>query len=248
MNPNETIKILPENEHWYSSEKHPGVMYPSVTAVNIMPKGKYFEKYLADLDSYEESQNILKEAAERGTRVHEATEKLERGVTLDYHASGLKPDEWELLLSFINWHSEYNPECVAIELRLISDKLKLGGTADRVYIINGKRVLFDIKTSKSKIFDYHWTQVAAYAMMYEEIYKQKIDCTAILRLTNRTKKGYEYVVHEEEEWRKKDLPQFKRNLETFKYLNGEKAWTPNIKEVRRWATLFKQGGADQEAS
>lgn len=242
MEPNEIIKIMPEG-HWYESPKHKGVFYPSVTAVNVMPKDKYFEKYLADLGSYEESQSILNEAGKRGTRVHEATEAIERGETLDYTTSGLKDDEWELLMSFIKWHKEFSPVVIdvngnsGIELKLISDKLKLGGTADRVYMINGKRVLFDIKTSKSKIFNYHWTQVAAYAHMYEEIYKQKIDCTAILRLTNRTKKGYEYVVHEEEEWRTVDLPQFKRNYETYKYINGEKAWHPEIKEIPRYASI-----------
>lgn len=235
-----TIKLLPRNEHWYMSTKHKGVYYPSVTYVNQMPKGAHFDKYLADQESYEESQRILREAGERGTRVHQASELLEKGQSISYNdAHGLTDEEYKLLEGFVKWHNETKPECAHIELKLISDKLRLGGTADRVYIIDGKRVLFDLKTSKSAIYPYHFTQCGAYAQMYEDLHKLAIDQTAILRLTPRRKEGYEYVVRDRETW-KNDYKQFLKNYDTFKYLNlkkGKKVLEPSIVEIEEVLTL-----------
>ena len=222
---------MPKNEHWYLSPKHKGVYYPSVTMVtSYLPKGKFFEKYLADQESYEESKRILQEAADRGTRAHIASEELDRGNTIAYETSGLTDEEYQLMTYYIAWHRKFNPEIIAIELRLISDKLKLGGTADRIYKIDGKTVLFDLKTSKSAIFDSHWIQVACYAQMYEELHKTKVDEVAILRLTSRRKDGYEYVVRDRTEWQK-DYKQFKKTYDTMVYLQGNKKVEPKIIEV-----------------
>lgn len=226
-----TLKLLPKNAHWYESPKKKGVYYPSVTFVTgFLPKGQFFEKYLANQDSWEDSQVILKEAGERGTRVHIATETLDNGGTIAYETSGLTDEEYELVTFFIAWHKKYNPTMISNELRLISDKLKLGGTADRVYKINGKLVLFDLKTSKSAIFDSHWIQVSAYAHIYEELYKTKIDEVAILRLTSRRKEGYEYVTRSRDEWQE-DFKQFKATYQTMMYLNKGKPLLPKIIEV-----------------
>jgi hypothetical protein len=226
------MKLLPQNEHWYLSPKHKGIYYPSVTYVTgFLPKGQFFERYLADQGSYEESRKILQEAGERGTRLHEASERLDRGETIMYGESMLTDEEYNLLAhGYVGWHKEYNPVIKHIELRLISDKHKLGGTLDRIYKIAGKNVLFDLKSSKSAIYDSHWIQVAAYADMYEYLYKEKVDEVAILRLTERRKDGYEYVVKDREEWQK-DYKQFKATYQTMMYLNGGKQLTPKIIEV-----------------
>ncbi len=227
------LKLLPKSEHWYESPKHPGVYYPGVTYVTgFLPKGQFFEKYLAEQDSWEESQKLLKEAGERGTRCHVASEKLDRGETITYGQTDLTDEEYALLVSYITWHVKFKPEIDPnkIELRLISDKLKLGGTADRVYKIDGKTVLFDLKTSKSAIFDSHWIQVSCYSHMYEEIFKEQIDEVAILRLTSRKKDGYEYVTRDRKEWQA-DFKQFKKTYDTMMYLNKGKPLVPKIIEV-----------------
>lgn len=226
-----TLKLLPKTEHWYYSEKKK-VYYPSVTMVtSYLPKGKFFEKYLADQESYEETKRILQEAGERGTRVHTASEALDKGMTIEYGAYGLTDEEYALLAhGYLGWHAKYKPEIKHVELRLISDKHKLGGTLDRIYKIDGKNVLFDLKTSKTAIYDSYWIQVAAYADMYEELYKEKIDEVAILRLTERRKDGYEYITRERVEWQK-DLKQFKKTYDTMLYLNGGKVLEPKVIEV-----------------
>src|SRR4051812_10168521 len=105
------IKLLPKNEHWYESPTKKGVYYPSVTYVNQMPKGVHFDKYMADQESYEDSQRLLKEAGERGTRVHQASELLEKGQSIAYNdAHGLTDEEYKLLEGFVSWHNETKPE------------------------------------------------------------------------------------------------------------------------------------------
>ena len=235
-----TIKLMPKLEHWYESPKKKGVFYPSVTMVtSYLPKGKFFERYLADQESYEESKKILQEAADRGSRCHDASEILDNGGTIVYGESMLTDEEYELLAhGYISWHSKYKPKIKHVELKLISDKHKLGGTCDRIYEIDGKNTLFDLKTSKNAIYDSHWIQVAAYADMYEWLYKEKIDDVAILRLTERRKDGYEYVVREREEWQR-DLKEFKNTYKTMIYLQGGKKIEPKIIEVPDILKLLK---------
>lgn len=232
-----TIKIMPAG-HWYWSENKK-CWYPSVTTVcSFLPKGAFFEKYLAEQESYEESKRILQEAADRGSRCHAASEVLDKGGSITYGSSGLTDEEFELMTFYIAWHKKFKPEIFQdkIELRLVSDKFKLGGTADRVYRINGELVLFDLKTSKSAIFDSHNIQVSCYAAMYEELYKEKIDKVAILRLTKKRKDGYEYVTKDRADWQK-DLKQFKKTYDTMVYLSGGKKIEPKVLELPEVLTL-----------
>lgn len=232
------IQLMPQDSHWYWSVKKK-CWYPSVTTVtSYLPKGKFFEKYLAEQDSYEDAKRILKEAGDRGTHCHQASEVLDKGGELKYGLCGLTDNEYKLMIGYVNWHKKYQPEILQdkIELPLISDKMKLGGTADRIYNIDGKLTLFDLKTSKSAIYDSHWIQVACYSEMYEELYKTQIDQVAILRLTPKRKEGYEYVVRSREQW-KKDYKQFKNTYETMVYLNGGKDFKPSIIEVPEILTL-----------
>lgn len=226
-----TLKILPSGEHWYYSEKKK-VYYPSVTMItSFLPKGKFFEKYLADQESYEESRRLLEEAGQRGTRIHEASEALDRGQTITYGETMLTDEEYSLLAhGYIGWHAEYKPEIKHVELCLVSDKHKLGGKLDRIYKIDGQTVLFDLKSSRSAIWDSHWIQVSAYADMYEHLFKEKVDKVAILRLTEKRKNGYEYVERTRDEWLE-DYKQFKNTYDTMLYLQGGKVLEPKIIEV-----------------
>lgn len=227
------LKLLPKDSHWYESPTKSGVYYPSVTYVTgFLPKGQFFEKYLAEQGSYEQAQIVLKEAGDRGTRIHLASEALDKGAKMAYVNSGLTDEEFQLLYFYTLWHQKHKPEIIQdkIELKLVSDKLKLGGTADRVYRINGKTVLFDLKTSKSAIWSSHWIQVACYAAMYEELFGGVIHQVAILRLTNKRKEGYEYVTKERKEWLV-DYKQFKKTYDTMMYLNDNKVIVPKIIEI-----------------
>lgn len=208
--------VTTEGQHWYPSPSDPEVFYPSVTTVlSVFPKGEGFNRYLANSQSWESSQEILKAAGKRGTNVHEGTELLEQGETLDRVNYTL--EEWGMLEDFVNWHHTYNPECEMMEQSIVSDTFKTGGTIDRVYIIDGLRTIFDIKTSTA-IHDNYWVQVAQYALMYEEKTGNKIEQTAILRLGSKHKCGYEYVVKSRDEW-EKDVHLFNICLDLWNYIN-----------------------------
>jgi len=228
---NKTIKLMPKDSHWYPAQKKKGVYWPSVTYVTgFLPKGQAFDRYLANQESYEESKRILEEAGTKGTIFHQMTEVLEQGSTISYETAGVSDDIYELLSFFCDWYREYNPILKHMELKLISDKHRLGGTCDRIYVIDGKVTLLDLKTSRSAIYDSHYLQISAYASMYEHLYKEKIDQVAILRVTPRRKSGYEYVIKPRIEWQK-DYKQFKSTYNTMIYLSGGKVVEPKILEV-----------------
>lgn len=190
--------VTVNNEHWYPSPSLPEVFYPSVTTIlSVFPKGEGFSRYLANAQSWESSQEILKAAGKRGTNVHSGTEDLEKGATLDRVNYTL--EEWKMLEDFVNWHHTFHPICEAMEAGVVSDAYKTGGTIDRVYMIDGVRTIFDIKTSTA-IHENYWVQVAQYALMYEEKTGLPIGQTAILRLGSKHKCGYEYSTRDREEW------------------------------------------------
>lgn len=192
--------ITSEGQHWYESKTKPGVYYPSATTIlSVYPKGKGFERYLANQTSYEDAQEKLEKAGKRGTNVHEASEMLESGMELvrEYYTL----EEWEMLMGFVAWHDKFEPRPIAVELGVISDKKKVGGTIDRVYDIGGSVTLVDLKTS-SAIHENYWLQTAIYAELYEEIYKTEVDFVGILRLTDKRKDRYEYKAISRDEWKK----------------------------------------------
>lgn len=207
------------NAHWYRSPTKKDVYYPSSTTIlNAFPKDVRFQQYLADSVSWESSQEILKAAGKRGTNVHDATQLLEEGKVLIRES--YTAEEWKHLETFVAWYKTTQPVIEAIEHAIASDKLKIGGTIDRVYMIGGKRVLLDIKTSKS-IYDSYWAQVASYTKLWEEKNPTKlIDCTAILRLNSRHKCGYEIQMHDRKEI-EQDFKVFKAVQDIWNYINPD---------------------------
>ena len=224
--------IQVENEHWYPSPTIEGKYYPSVTTIlKAFPKGVGFDRYLANQESWESSQDTLKKAGERGTRVHDASEQLERGEAL--HREAFNLDEWQLLTGFVAWHQKYKPKAILIEKGLVSDNLRTGGTVDRLYEIDDEDfgrmvVVFDLKTSKA-IHDSYWLQTAVYRELIIEAKIAIPTHTAILRLANNRKLGYEYQIREIEDI-ENDFKAFESVQAVWNYQNP-KASGPKIIEV-----------------
>ncbi len=182
--------VTSNDEHWYPSPSIEGVYYPSVTTIlSIWPKGVGFNRWLAAQGSYEESQDVMHKAGDRGTRVHKTTEMLEQGATISRDDFSI--EEWQMLMGFLQWRAKYKPEIIRSERSYVSDGFETGGTVDRIYKIDGKNVLLDIKTS-SALHENYWVQVGTYAAMVGEKEGINIDSTAVLRLTTRRKDLYEY--------------------------------------------------------
>ena len=70
-------------------------------------------------------------------------------------------------LSFWEWEKEHPVEPIWVEMPLVSEALKFGGTADIYCTINGTRELIDLKTGKG-IWPEHKHQVAALKRLLEE--------------------------------------------------------------------------------
>lgn len=198
-NPEDEVVVI-ENEHWYQSPKTKQ-WYPSVTTIlgDGVPKGEGFSRYLVGQSSWEAHQESFMAAARRGTRVHEASELLERdGAILNF--SDYSIEEWQMIMGFTEWFTDTKPEkTLAIEQSLVSDIFETGGTIDRVYEMNGMLTVLDLKTSKQVQLS-HLIQTAVYAALWEEKFGVTVEQTAILRLRTIGKQRYELHTHTREEW------------------------------------------------
>jgi len=107
----------------------------------------------------------LKRAAERGTAVHSATEFDDEG---ELDESSLSEEISMYLEGYRRFKSESGFEIIEIEKRIYHPVLKYAGTLDRYGILNGKRVVLDIK---SGVFDplSVGPQTAAYAEAYTDL-------------------------------------------------------------------------------
>ena len=111
----------------------------------------------------EDPDAVLKEAGAIGTLAHYLCEcdiKGEEADMSDYSAEQIEKAE-NAFLGYLEWKKMTKPKYEAIELKMVSEKHKVGGTADFVARINGALVLGDFKTSKG-IYPEMICQLAAY--------------------------------------------------------------------------------------
>lgn len=105
-------------------------------------------------------------AANRGTQVHKLAEKLMRGEDVDLD---VVPELAGHVESYVRFLDEWKPVPVLTEAVVASRKWSYCGTLDLVADLpDGRRVLADIKTSRSGIFAETVLQLAAYR--YAEVY------------------------------------------------------------------------------
>ncbi len=97
-------------------------------------------------------------AARRGTEVHQLAERLIAGDEVDV------PDELAgHVESYVRFLDEWHPKPVIVEAPVASRKWDYAGTMDMVYDLpDGRRVIADIKTSRSGIYPETVLQLAAY--------------------------------------------------------------------------------------
>lgn len=165
------------------------IFYPSVTTVlDVYPKGYGFVQWLKDLGN--NADEVLKRAGEQGSKVHDAIDQFLKGFTVSWVDLDGKPnytlEEWQMILKFTDFWNTWNPEILANESKLVSEKLGLGGTIDIVCRINGEVWLIDFKTSNAIHTSYE-LQIAAYATMWNENNEPKIDRTGIMWLKSQTR-------------------------------------------------------------
>ena len=167
-----------------SKDEFFSVKLPGVTTVlsNVLGKDEF-----KDIP-----EPVLKQAAERGSAVHEWIE--------NFILTG-EPGKIELAYQiyidyFLDWYNEYQPEFVSSELRMTNEKDGYKGIIDTIFYYidkyTGKKVLCmcDWKTSSNLNRFKTMCQLNLYERMFREHYSTlKID---ELRTLSITKTGYRF--------------------------------------------------------
>jgi ATP-dependent exoDNAse (exonuclease V) beta subunit len=155
-----------------------GERFPSITTILSL----YNQDFIAEWKSKvgeEYASKISKQAARRGTIIHESIEQylINKPVPfISFRQQEIFKSIKPLLDDINNIHY--------IEKRLFSRHLRLAGTVDCIGEYRGKLSVIDFKTSsrlkeKNKIENY-FMQCAAYAIMYEELTGIPIPRIAVL--------------------------------------------------------------------
>ena len=139
-----------------------------------------------------------KDAADTGTLAHALCEANINNEDYEIGADWTENQTaraMKALFAFKEWREQTKPKFVAAEMKLVSEKHKVGGTADGVVNCSKKLYIYDIKTSKD-VYDEMKLQLGMYTHMYEEIQpKAKIDGGVILRLDKETGDFHYHSIH-----------------------------------------------------
>lgn len=122
------------------------------------------------------SQTVLDKAADRGTRVHKATEVLDK-----FGECECDDDILEYLCAYLEFRKKHKCEWQHIEKAMYHPNLLYAGTLDRFGTMDGENVILDIKTT-SQI---HTVSVTAQLTLYQmmaEANKMKVDSIWVLQL------------------------------------------------------------------
>ncbi len=106
----------------------------------------------------------------------------------EYSADDIDKAE-NCLISFYNWVDENKVVPIDIEVQLVSELYRYGGTVDLYCFLNGVPTLIDFKTGKG-IYDEYFVQVAAYRQLLKEKNKE-VTQARIVRIGRDEDEGFE---------------------------------------------------------
>jgi hypothetical protein len=92
------------------------------------------------------------------------------------------------VIKFFDWEKENDFKIIESELKLVSEIHQFGGQADIYAMLNGKKTLIDLKTSKA-CYSEHYTQCVAYRELLKEN-GYEVEDTRILRIGRDEKEGF----------------------------------------------------------
>tara|TARA_B100000424_G_scaffold258149_1_gene239734 strand:+ start:144 stop:1046 length:903 start_codon:yes stop_codon:yes gene_type:complete len=239
------------NGRWYcdiQEKKENRTFLPSVTTIlGAMNKGIGYDMWLGNSLSYKHAMEYANELADIGSAVHALCMRMVWGEEVDtridfinHDGSIMKLDDRvnKRLVGFIDFIKDYRPRFVATEISLFNPLkdddgeivFDWAGQADDIIMVDGKRILLDIKTGKE--YQSHSLQLTAYKMLWDSIFPDMpIDELWALYLPEKYRtKSYKIVKYkyEPEMWLnvydlwiwqnskrgKRPKPVFKKELET----------------------------------
>lgn len=168
-----------------------GNFYPSCTTIlDAYPKSAAFYEWLKKQG--EDADEIRDEAGRKGSTVHQLAEDYDNGMEItilnQYGEAQYKQIEWAMVERYVEFRTRFPEyELLVNEVHYISPTLGFAGTLDRVFLLNGKRILVDLKTSNA-LHNHYWLQMAAYKALWDEVNPDEtIDEIRVLWLNARTR-------------------------------------------------------------
>jgi len=159
-----------------------GELYESVTTwLGRSEDNSWVEEWKNNV-GYEVAEKITKQAANRGTRLHETFEQYLLNNPVDISSMSLL--DRMRFVPFKKVLDEHVSNIRGLELKLYSHSLRMAGTTDCVADYDGKLSIIDFKTSKRRkkkedITSY-FLQCLIYSIMVEERYGLKVNNIVIL--------------------------------------------------------------------
>jgi len=130
--------------------------------------------------AWKRDKEMLKEAGDLGTRVHNAIDAFIKG-----EEPLLDTDTKQGYNNFQSWLKESGIKLIQGDTYIASLKMGYGGAMDALGEKDGKLVLLDWKTS-NYLNDNYALQAAAYTMAFEETFEQDIDKAFVVRFGKDT--------------------------------------------------------------
>lgn len=168
---------------------------PSVTWIcSYYPKGIAFHKWLAN-HGWDESQAIKESAGNKGSKVHLAINDLLDGKEIKMNDSypnrngdmeELSVDEYECIMSFVDWHKEFKPKVLGKEMVLFNDEMGCAGTID-LWCEIVKKVKIKEKGKKERIEDVPELWVIDYKISQNIWPEHKLQVSAYKHMLMRDK-------------------------------------------------------------
>lgn len=167
------ILSFDESEHIYEVD---GEVMPSVSEII---------RFIAREVYGDVVQSVLDNAADRGTRVHKATQMLD--VVGDVECD---EDIVPYVTAYVQFVKEHKPKWDLIEKSMYNPVGKYCGTLDRVGMLDGKKTIVDIKTSSAIQKVLYGAQLNLYRMMAHE---NGIEAERLVILHLTKDKGYKLI-------------------------------------------------------
>lgn len=236
------VQYTTEDERWY---RRGDLSVPSVSWISgYWPKGKGFENFLKNKG--QEADEVRDHAAERGSKIHQAIDKLLSDGRLSHddtflntftdRLEELNASEYGAVLTFVEFCREIKPKIIFNEKVVFNEVDGYAGTLDIFCKIGDEFWLIDIKTGKS-IYMSHRLQLAAYKRCLVGDVK-----LAILQVGYITKKGWKLTEIEDEYpmfelahqiWKRENNGERPNQVTYPQQINMEAIWVSNNQKAEK---------------
>jgi hypothetical protein len=198
------VQITTYDERWYAqdtTDPATGIptyrFVPSVTWItHFYPKGEAFLRWYAK-HGWDEAEALKSAAGDKGSKIHLAIADLLEGnaVKIDSKylnkstgvVEELTANEYEAVMSFLEWYLEAKPEVVAFEYVVFNSAEGYAGTVDLKCKLGGEVWILDVKSGPD-VHPEHELQVSAYKHAEGQEDVTKIGILQVGYKRNKTKK------------------------------------------------------------